>query len=662
VRVWLALSVALAAIGLVFVWPAWSACGAFPAPLDDVYIHADFARALAKGHPFEWIAGNGYSSGETAPLYPFLLAPGVWLGLDDERLVAFAFAVAALSLGGAGLAIARTYRRLGLGRHAPWAALATLALMAAIGTVSFTFFSGMEAAAFFGATAFALDAADEARARVASRARATRRLGVLGAAMVLLRPEGLVVVLALALVAARGARTRAVAPALARAAGPALAVTGLVLLTNRALTGDFASAGARLKLLGSNPFLDDVSRAKELVLNLLTLYWKALAGELGAAGLAGCAGLVAVGLASRATRHACLACLVGALAFALLVSTNGAARYQGLRYYAPAIGLFVVAAGLGAARIGLVWPRFAVLAPLAIAASCAPRFFDARDYFRRASANVHGQQVEMGKRIDRELPAGARVLVGDAGAIPFFSHRPAIDALGLGGYARRPFVRAAVHGEASTLELLERLPPAERPTHLALYPNWFPRTTALFGVKRFDVTIDDNVICGGPTKGLYEARWDALGGGDAVDLGFPPAPARAAADSLDLADVESEESHRTALPFPNSGYPVAAVLRVGPGAPRFDGGRVVGPGREISFEARGLGPRAPRALVVRGDDAGFDVTLRATSGAGGRLRAESAPSAFTHADLTLPLGDGDRVTLVAEGFEARLFHVWIASP
>src|SRR5205823_2201400 len=37
--------------------------GEWSAPLDDVFIHFDFARATALGHPFEWVPGNGYSSG-----------------------------------------------------------------------------------------------------------------------------------------------------------------------------------------------------------------------------------------------------------------------------------------------------------------------------------------------------------------------------------------------------------------------------------------------------------------------------------------------------------------------------------------------------------------------------------------------------------------------
>ena len=653
----------LATLAIAFVWPAWRACGVFPAPLDDVYIHADFARALASGHPFEWVAGNGYSSGETAPLYPFLLAPGVLLGLDDERLVAFAVAVAVVSLALGCAALRRVLTRLGLARVAGPAALATMVLACAVGTVSFTFFSGMEAACFFGATCIAIDAADEARACVATRKRAARRLGIAGAAMVLLRPEGLVVVAVLALVAARGARSRPVLPSLVRAALPALLATCLVLVTNRALTGDFASAGARLKLLGSNPFLDDVSRAKEVVLNLLAFYWKVLAGELGPFGLGAVLALFVAAATDRRARHVASACALSAIVFALVVSTNGAARYQGFRYYAPAVALVVVAASFGAASLArrLRAPAIAPFGLLLLAATCGPRLLDARAYFRRASVNVHEQQARMGKHIGATLPADAIVLVGDAGAIPYFSRLASIDALGLGGYRRRPFVRAAVHGEGSTLELLEHLPKAERPTHFALYPNWFPRTTSLFGHEIFRVTIDDNVICGGPTKVLYEARFDALGEGDAIDLGFPPAPLKLPVDSVDIADVESEEAHSVTLPVPNGGYPVAKVLRVGE-RPRYDGGRVVGAKRALGFQVRGLGARALRVLHVRGDDDGFELDVVSPLADCPRLNAKPESGAFTHAHCTVSLGDGDRITLTPSQREARLFHVWTETP
>lgn len=649
------------AAGLAFVWPAWVACGAWPAPLDDVYIHANFARATASGHPFEWIAGQGYSSGETAPLYPFLLAPAFWLGLRGEAVVAFAFGLAIAALATACLELR------GLQRQGGALALAGGLTWVSVGALAFTWFSGMEAAAFFAATVASLGSAEAARSAPRGRSRAASRAGLWGAAMVALRPEGLLLVGLFALLAARGARSRSPWPPLLRVALPAALVQAAVLLANRALTGDFASAGARLKLLASNPYLDDVARTKEVVMNLLSFKWKVLDTDLGPYALSLLAALVLLGVVRRRTRHPTLACVVGALGFSLLVSLNGAARYQGFRYYAPALGLALIAGALGAAELArLARSRAVGVASLvALALLTGARTGPARRFFAQASENVHLQQVAMGKQLARELPADAIVLVGDAGAIPFFSGRRSVDALGLGGYARLPFVRAAVLGEGAMLEQLERLPTADRPTHFALYPTWFPLATGLFGRELAHVTIENNVICGSPTKVLYAADYAPFGGGDDRDLGWPPVTLRAPIDSLDVADVVSEEAHALVAPTPNGGYVGARVARLtGPGLPpaarRFDAGRTLAPGRVLSFVARGLGAPDARELVVRGDDDGLDLHVSAPGGEC-ELRAERRAGEFTHASCDgLRVGDGDTVSLTARGREARVYHVWLA--
>ena len=65
-----------------FLWPAWERVRPHaPFPLDDVYIHLDYARSFRLGAPLSWLPGQGYSSGETAPLYALVLASGSLLRL-----------------------------------------------------------------------------------------------------------------------------------------------------------------------------------------------------------------------------------------------------------------------------------------------------------------------------------------------------------------------------------------------------------------------------------------------------------------------------------------------------------------------------------------------------------------------------------------------------
>ena len=49
-------------------------------PLDDAFIHFHYAQAIASGHPFEYLEGEGYSSGATSLIWPWILAPFVGLG------------------------------------------------------------------------------------------------------------------------------------------------------------------------------------------------------------------------------------------------------------------------------------------------------------------------------------------------------------------------------------------------------------------------------------------------------------------------------------------------------------------------------------------------------------------------------------------------------
>jgi hypothetical protein len=299
---------------------------------------------------------------------------------------------------------------------------------------------------------------------------------------------------------------------------------------------------------------------------------------------------------------------------------------------------------------------------MALAAMHVP---EASRFFARASKNIHDQQVEVGRRIALSSPRDAIVLVGDAGAIPYVSGRHAVDALGLGGYMHMPFVRAAVHGEAATMELIERLPPSARPTLMALYPNWFPGLTGTFGRERDKVTITDNVICGGVTKGIYDADWSAMRGSDPgpdePDLGV-------VLDELDVADVVSEQAHGYVSPAPQGGWPVFGVHETGVGTRRFDAGRVIPRGQEESFTVKEAVP-AGGAMFVRADASTGAVTVSYSRGGATfdhapLIRQPSAPLRWPLARTILhhALEPGDRATLHVDDGELHDHHIWLTTP
>jgi hypothetical protein len=262
--------------------------------------------------------------------------------------------------------------------------------------------------------------------------------------------------------------------------------------------------------------------------------------------------------------------------------------------------------------------------------------------------------------------------LNDAGAIPYVSGLHAIDALGLGGYGRLPFVRASVHGEAATLELIERLPESQRPTVLALYPNWFPNTTRQFGHLVEKVTITDNVICGGVTKGIYDADWTGLRR-DEDPLTDTTRFGRAVLDEVDVADVVSEDAHEYASAAPRGGFTLFDVRRGGARGDEFDAGRTTPEGEEESFRVEALGTvPAGAEMIVRTDDTGCDVSVEVRRDERALMIGDLGPaepevevaSAWSLRRLALQGGlmRGDRIRLRVTRGTLHDFHVWVVAP
>lgn len=645
----------LAAAAAFYVPALHATHGDWPAPLDDVFIHYDFARSLAEGHPFEWIAGQGYSSGETSPLYAVVLAFGYASGFRGLWLGVWAALVAAMSL----VDVTRSLRRLVM--PAPWwVGWLAAPLVVAVGVLDWTWFSGMETALLGAAMARALLAVKRAReAPPHSRRAAQWSVGAWGAVMVLLRPESAAVVAFAGVVVARRAGAGSALLALLRVWVPGAAATTAILGMNLFFTGEAQSAGALLKLLSSNPHLSDVDRARELVTNLAYAYWKVLGTYLAVAPKLWpvLPSLGVAGLLSHKWRGLTTLCLASAVVWALLVSWNGAARFQNFRYYMPPLALVLFASVLGLAALSKSRWRARAGAGLAALgmASAVPRIPAQIRFFQAASENVRDQQVEVGRRLAPRMGERDRVLIGDAGAIPYVSGRHAIDALGLGGYREMPFARAAVLGEAATLELIERLPPGERPDFLALYPNWFPGITGTFGRKVDEVSLERNVICGGVTKGIYVADWSALSVADEADPRFT--------DAVDVGDVTSEREH--AYEAPGASFTAFDVKSEGPRARLFDGGRVVPEGASERFVVR-RGTSGPASVLIRTGDTSGAVRVRIARRGSPRAdalftAAPSVPGAWSvlRADVA-EIGQGDQVTLSAERGALVDYHAWLA--
>ena len=657
--------------------------GLWSAPLDDTFIHFDFARSTARGFPFQWIDGNGYSSGGTSLLYPFVLALGMLSGFRGLSIMHFAALLASTSVFAAALGLRRSFA--GLPRIASY--LLPFALLS-IGALAWSIFSGMELALFLALWTGAVRAEDSLANKIETGVTLSARdfawLALWNMALVATRPEALVTSLVLS-----GAigwhlfRQRGFRPALAGMAGtaiPAGCITLTQAIVNRVLTGDFAAAGALVKLEIYSPHMtwrgvveSYFSFLKYQVMRVTALHFSDV-GYLGWLVWI----LAAVALIPKPTRRWALLLWVSLLTWIATVAFNGQVRWQNERYTMPAVAFLLIAAALGAGYLitlplsrGLGQLRAWGACALGVATVATFGIMQSRCmagqvwFFGRASRNVFDQQLQVGHRLGHQLnPTPHRVAMGDAGAIPFAADLPGLDLIGLGGTNNLPFARAAGWGLGATIELIQRLPATERPDVLAIYPSWWQDLPLWFSDGMIDnasATARGNVICGGSTKVVYRADFSSL---DDAESPLSIEPGEKVMAALDFADMVSERAHGYQISRPNYSY-VGMKKLPDPRNPHrdlWDGSRIVDPGLTQTFMLRGLRPHQPLKLVFRSAPPSPQKIRVAVEGRTiGEL--ELNPS-DRWVESSIPVSaelvtDRIQVTITTDGSSAaELFHLW----
>ncbi len=650
--------------------------GVWSAPLDDVFIHFDYARATYRGHPFEWCAGNGFSSGNTSMTYPFALALGFLLpacrGLGIMRwaaLVAFASMLVFFS------AVGRLSSPLGR-----WAKYVLPPAVLSLGALDWSLASGMENAFHLGVFGLALSGVLAVERGLDDRRAWPRRrawiAGVACALLVLTRPESIVCVAAFVVFLAVLARKRGLLKMLSLGVsigGPGALALFAQAAANRVLTGEWSQAGALAKLALYHPYMPPQEKWNDWVFHVTYVFARNLhhhfADVVPYGYLVPALGLVPL-FDPKIRRYALLLWSM-VLGWLLLVSLNGQVRWQNERYTMAAVAWAFVLAGLGvaslASRYGATlkgrawWGARLGVAALAIALFWkhqAPNFRDQVWFFARASRNILDQHVTAGKALAKMDPPPRRILVGDAGALMYASDLPGLDIIGLGGYHDYPFARAGRFGLGSTLELIERMPQSERPDVMAIYPTWWGDLPILFGKYLGEFPVYGNVICGGASKVIYKAKWGAL---DRTGHPRSVSPGEAVVSEVDVADLMSEREQSYTFPHPSAGWVVWHVL-ADPEDPRddlFDAGRILHKGERET--ARIALPRGGGRLIAR---------TAATSKAWVRVlvddkevgKLEVKPSdGWAEPSIILPAGLPAEATLTLEPIEGEWtdYHVWV---
>jgi hypothetical protein len=646
--------------------------GEWSAPLDDVFIHFDYARATARGYPFQWSEGNGYSSGNTSLTYPFVLAFGYWVGLRGQFLMAWAVLVACLSVlvffhGAASL----------IAPAGPWAKYLLPPVVLSLGALDWSLFSGMENAfhlGIWGACAAAYD-------RFVKRRGRPWLLGGALAVLTLTRPESIVCVAAFGIAAGLLERRRglwAAASACLVAGLPSAIAIGAQSAVNRLFTGEWAQAGAVSKLALYHPYMTSQEKLDDWIFHLKYVLARTtehhfsqarfvLFGEEISYGLIVPA-VALVPLAVKALRGAAILLWVQVAGWALIVATNGQVRWQNERYVMSGVAwLFVLAAmGLAALARGFgdttraraLWG--ARLAAAGVAASLywhhqLPNFRDQVWFYARASRNIRDQQIMTGRLLKELKPR--RILVGDAGAVIYAADRPGLDIIGLGGYHDYPFARATRSGIGASIELIERMPDRERPDVMAIYPSWWGDMPIVFGQYLQEVPVFGNVICGGAAKVIYKADWSSLD-----RAGWPKTlrEGEHVVGSIDVADLIDEKRARYEHPRPAAGFVTWRVLPSPDTGRRelFDAGRIIPGGRAEAFDIDL--PQQGGRLVLRTVGTG-EVTVGVTIDGRtvGEIRTRPTET-WDEPSVELPLGlpARGRVVLTPRGGDVFDCHVW----
>jgi hypothetical protein len=355
----------------------------------------------------------------------------------------------------------------------------------------------------------------------------------------------------------------------------------------------------------------------------------------------------------------------------LVVALNNQLRWHNERYAMPAVAWMLVLAAVG---VGTMLTRVEASKTLAYTSfpyraagafgivvaywtAQAPRMQDQIWFFGRACRNILEQHVTAGKVL-RRLQA-KRVLVGDAGALMYASDRPGLDIIGLGGFHAYPFARSTVHGLGASIELIERIPEAERPDVMAIYPSWWGDLPTYFGRYLTAVPVHGNVICGGAEKVLYQANWSPL------DRSGSPRSLRddeQLVDELDVGDLMSERQHDYTFPKPHMGF-VRYRLLADPDDPRrdlFDAGRII-PGGNVE-RARLRGPRGGGRLIIRVAPEHAQSTEVLIDGRSVGV-LDAAPRNGIWQEVSLRLADDHagllNIELHAKSGDAVHYHLWV---
>lgn len=489
---------------LVYLGAELFLVGGLGFPLDDSWIHLQFARNLAAGRGLSYNPGE-LVTGSTAPLWTALLSLLFWLPgnvLAWTKLLGIAFHAAGVS------AAWRLARELGLGRG-----LAGLAAVLTLTTswLVWSALSGMEVPLFFFLSVWGLLLHLRERRRPEAPPLSAAVLAVASLA----RPEGLLLlVLALLdrlLVFEREEevlvwRRPPLRPILIGLLFAALALIG-PLLAYRWAGGSFLPTTFGAKGAGLRQMLPNLGYVHTVIgVFFRSQPFLALLAPTGIVALIS-------RLGTREDRGLLPALWVLGLPLAYSLLAPGPTKLMGNfgRYYFPLLPVVIVLGTLGlepAARALRRRPLGALLAGL-ILTTALWGFGQGAVRYARHVANVEDSDVKIARWLAGRVPADAVLAVNDIGAIKFLLPNPVLDLAGIANpEIRHEVSRIMAETGLPWQEAMAEAIVRRRPDYVVVFPKWLkaldsdPRFRAVYRLK-----IPDNITMGGDEIVVYAMAW-----------------------------------------------------------------------------------------------------------------------------------------------------------
>ena len=506
VQAWLLICIVAGTIGILYLSLGLKASNDdLIMPLDDTYIHFQYARQMATGDPYVYNPTDDPTSGATSFLYTPLLAIGYFVGFTDLALSYWAVIIGWLLYVGSAWLIFRLIYQPKIESSYLIALLLTLTFIIN-GAIVWAAFSGMETSLFVFTTLLAF---------YAHQSQNFKLIGIAGALAALSRPEGAVI--AITLVGAVWWQHRIWKNKWLWLPIIAIFVQPFV---NFLVTGSPSATGNQAKSHLYNVTIPFTERLETIAEFWWRLWRELFLGRNPVDGnyvppIIAVLAIVAISLKLKTWKNRQIPpeLLIGLwlILMSIGIATLDTAFWHFKRYQLPLMALMFPLAGWALYWIIEKW-RMARLSIGIATIALIMSGFTTLEYARRYHDNiavVQNQQIAMANWVNENLPPDARIGVHDVGVMRYVGNRATYDLVGL----TTPEVASAWRQGAGTI-YDTMLTHKHRPDYFAIYHDIqalpLLEQSGVFGdeIARFMFALPENTVASATsTQIVSQANW-----------------------------------------------------------------------------------------------------------------------------------------------------------